>query len=516
MTTRPLASLMVVLLALVVASGAAFRLAEYAGDRSLWLDEAMLYRNVHTQSLGELAAGRLVGDQCAPAGFLLATRVVMAIAGDSEYALRFLPQLAAWAMLIALAVLAKRRIGGVGMVTAVALAAWSWPLVYYSNEFKQYSSDALVALLLFALALSVLGRPFTFRCAIKVGVAGLVALAFSQPVFFLLAALGTAGWIGSARRRQWAEVSRWSVAGFAWVALFAGQMWLGYDSILGNDALIAYHREVFLWPWTWDQITGALDQGVLASWISATSPEVYWAWALLVVFGAWAAWRADWREAVFIGGAVGFTLLASLLGFYPLAVRLLLFLLPLLFWLAGRAVGWLAGLNRGHAAPIAGIIAALLLFPLLRDSLAEARHPIHLEHLRPVLARVAVAAQPDDVILVWGPTGPAFDYYWPRVSHPFVPAHTLKLGPDEPVSAPAIAAQVAPLVAGRSRVWLVITHDNLGASRANLTGVVQALLHAYPPPSDLALPGSTAHALLFAQPVAPTHSPTAIPLGGPG
>jgi hypothetical protein len=423
----------------------------------------------------------------------------MAVAGDSEQALRFIPQLAGLALLGVLAALAWRRLNRVGMAVCLALAGWSWLLVYYSGEFKQYSLDALIAVLLFALGLTVLGRPFSARSAWLTGFAGLVALVFSQPALFVLAALGTAGLVGAGRRRQWPEAARWALAGVAWVALFAGQMWAGYDSILGNQALRAYHSELILSPWTWDQLAGALQQGLLNTWMLATSAQDYWAWAFLAALGAWAAWRVDKRESILIGGTLGFTLAASLLGVYPLAPRLLLFLLPLLFWLAGRGLGWLAELRRGKTEPLAGILATLLLWPMLKDSVAEARDPIHREHLRPVLARVATAARPGDVVLVWGPTGPAFDYYWPRVAHAGVPADTLPVGPDQLVPPAEIAAVVAPLVAGHGRVWLVITHDEEGASRDNLRALARAIGQTHPHVVNVGTDRDTALALLFDQ-----------------
>jgi len=503
-----MAGLVTVILAVIILSGAVFRLAEYAGDRSLWLDEAMLYRNVHTLPLSELAEGRLKGDQCAPAGFLLATRAVMAVAGDAEFALRFIPQCAGLALLGALAMLARRRLNRVGLATCLALAAWSWLLVYYSGEFKQYSLDALIAVLLFALGLGVLGRPFSARRAWGVGFAGLVALGFSQPALFMLAALGTAGLAGAWRRRCGSEAARWMLAGTAWVALFAIQMWMSYDSVLGNHALRAYHSELILSPWTWAQFTGAWQQGLWYTWTLATSAQDGWAWALVAAVGGWAAWRADRREVMLIGGTLGFTLAASLLGVYPLAPRLLLFLLPLFFWLAGRGMGWLAGLRQEKAELLAGVLAALLLWPMLRDSIAEARDPIHHEHLRPVLARVAAAARPGDVILMWGPTGPAFDYYWPRVAHAEVATDTLPVGPDKLVSPAEINALVAPLIAGHGRVWLVSTHDDQGASRDNLRALVQAIRQTHPQLTSAGTEQDTALALFFDPP--PSRGPSGV------
>ena len=73
----------------------------------------------------------------------------MTLAGGGEQALRFIPFAAGLGLLAAFGWLAWRRLGPAGGLTAAALAACSWPLIYYANEFKQYSSDALNCIFVF-------------------------------------------------------------------------------------------------------------------------------------------------------------------------------------------------------------------------------------------------------------------------------------------------------------------------------------------------------------------------------
>jgi hypothetical protein len=486
----------------ILLAGAVFRGVEYAADRSLWLDEAALAQNVLHLPLGDLAAGRLDNEQVAPPGFLLAARGVVTWAGGSEQALRFIPFAAGLGLLAAFGWLAWRRLGPAGGLTAAALAACSWPLVYYANEFKQYSSDALIAFLFFAFAEKIPAAPFSARRAWVVGAAGVAALEFSQPAIFALAALGVMGWVGAAREKRRGDCARWTAAGAAWVAFFGLQLWLSYDTALGNAALYAYHDELFLRLWPVASLAEVWQAGVLDTWVLATAPLTAWFWLGLVVLGVWAALRQAQgrpflqaqheerdevqggarREIIFIALAVFFTGLASLLHFYPLSSRLLLFVLPWMFWLVGRGADGLAGLARRMGwTPAIMAALAIGLWPVARGAVAEARAPIAREQLRPVVERLGLLAQPGEAILVFDLTHFAFEYYWPRVKHGDVPVRVARFEKDEPATPAEVAAKLAPLFAEHpARVWLVATHDDLGAAPDNLRAVAAALREKYP------------------------------------
>ena len=70
----------------VFALGAALRLTAFFHDRSLWLDEAMLARNVISRSYSELARP-LAYHQGAPLGYLAAVKTFVLIEGINEYRL---------------------------------------------------------------------------------------------------------------------------------------------------------------------------------------------------------------------------------------------------------------------------------------------------------------------------------------------------------------------------------------------------------------------------------------------
>jgi hypothetical protein len=480
-------------------SGVVFRVAEYAADRSLWLDEAALAKNILQQPISNLAAGRLGDSQVAPPGFSLSVRAVTALGGDGEPMLRLVPFMAGVTVLALVTLLAWRRLGPVGASATVALTAWSWPLIYYTNECKQYSTDALIAVLLFGLARKIMGQPLTTQRALAVGLAGWVALFFSQPALFGLAALGLFGVTLAAINKNWTEVARWSVVGVGWLSFFALLMWLSFDSTLGNSTLFTYHQNAFLRLWPLAEAWPVWHDTILGDWITATA-ETWKIWLGLLALGLWAGWQKHRRETVFIGLAILCVAGASLLQVYPLAVRLVLFLFPLLFWLIGQGAAWLAGLAQGR---VTWLVAALLLWaawPMERDGVAGARHPYAPEHLRPVAATLAQKVRPGDVVLVFDLTREAFGYYWPRMTHADVPVHAVIFEHDEPMLAATMAAKIAPFLdKNPTRVWLVATHDTLGAAPENLRTLVAVLRQRYPGAADFAPPGGTAQGVVFYQ-----------------
>jgi len=488
-------------LIVMVGAGIYLRAVEYAANRSLWLDEAALAQNVLHLPLGELAAGRLGDNQVAPPGFLLATRGVAAIGGGSEQALRLIPFVAGVGLLGIFGWWAGRRLGALGGFAATALLALSWPLVYYSNEFKQYSLDALIAFSLWASVGKILDGDFSARRAAATGAAGVAALWFSQPAIFSLAALGVMGLAGAVKANRSRAAWRWMAVGAAWAGFFALLLWLSYDTALGNTALYAYHDELFLRLWPAGVFRDVARVGGWENWKLATADASAWFWLGLVFVGAWAAWRnaGSRRETIFLGLGIFFTALASALRFYPLSARLLLFLLPGLFWWAGRGVDAVTSAAQGRKLGLPVALALLIgLWPLARAAVAEARAPSAREQLRPVVEELGRRARPGEAVLVFDLTRYAFDYYWARVAHAEVTVREVRFERDEPATAAEVAVKLAPLFKERpARVWLVTTHDDLSAAPENLRAVAAALRAVYSSAEFFGPANATAQGVVF-------------------
>ena len=141
-----------------IAVGAGLRLYFYLLNRSLWFDEALLALNLSGRSFAELLQP-LDYNQSAPLGFLLLQKTLISLLGNRDYWLRLIPLLAGLSSLPLFYLTARRFLRPAAVQVVLWLFALSPPLIYYSSECKQYSSDVLIALLLIWLAAPISSRP---------------------------------------------------------------------------------------------------------------------------------------------------------------------------------------------------------------------------------------------------------------------------------------------------------------------------------------------------------------------
>ena len=124
--------------AALIGLGIVARVARYASDRSLWLDESYLALNLMNRSYSELL-GTLDFGQGGPAGFLLLEKLAVDALGDSERALRLLPFLAGVASLCLFYAIARRLLTPVAVPIALLPFAVGYPFLTYAGMVKQYA-----------------------------------------------------------------------------------------------------------------------------------------------------------------------------------------------------------------------------------------------------------------------------------------------------------------------------------------------------------------------------------------
>jgi hypothetical protein len=136
------------LIVAIIGMGLILRTAKYLPAWSMRGDELAVALNLINRSAIDLITRPLDGDQAAPIGFLLVEKLLLVLFGKSEYILRLPAFVAGCASLILLQKLLSKTVGKYGNLFAMAASAFSWYLIYYSSELKQYSSDVLVCIIL--------------------------------------------------------------------------------------------------------------------------------------------------------------------------------------------------------------------------------------------------------------------------------------------------------------------------------------------------------------------------------
>ncbi|MBK9713112.1 MAG: glycosyltransferase family 39 protein [Kouleothrix sp.] len=398
-----------------ILAGVALRVWQYAANPSIWVDEAAIARNVLDRRPWQLF-GSLDFGQVAPPGFLLGIKLSVALLGPSEYALRLVPFVAGIASPALFFVVARSVLRPVGAVVATLMFSTAIPLIFFSSNLKQYSSDIAVTLLVIAIAIRLPLQSLSRRSACGFALVSLPLLFCSQAAVFPITVAGAVVLTDALltprpdRLNRLALVASWAAAVVA-AATYGSWTMAAVD----NAYLHRFWAQAFMpregsLAWLW-----ATAQNVFAGpppALGAFDGSLHYPWpalfAALLAIGAVAILRRAPARGVAVAGPVVLALAAAAAQAYPVGTRVSLFLLPslLLLVVAGaECVGRLV-----VRRPL-GEYAPALLVPLALATLAQQPPPRAPEHLRPVMQYVSDRWKPGDALWVYYGAGQAFLYY---------------------------------------------------------------------------------------------------------
>lgn len=448
----------------LVLLGVVLRLRQYLAGRSLWLDEAMLALNIVGRDFAGLFQS-LDYNQGGPVGFLLLEKLVITLLGNNELTLRLIPLLTGCAALVFFALLLQRLIGKNGLFLALGLMATATPLIYYSSEVKQYSSDVFVTVFLLWLAVENLVAENEKKLPISVfsmanlslAVAGALAVWFSHPAIFTLTGVGAALLF---QRDVWKDRGRLQsvlLVISTWVISFVVLYLVSLRGLAANTYLLDYWAEYFMplppWNnWGWFPSMGA---GTIEFVFGPESWAV--SIAVLMLMGGLVLFQRRQQYAVLFLVPVLAVLGASALGKYPFAGRMILFTAPIFIALAAAGVDvtfrplfgrrWLTLIN---------LVAwsAVLLYPSVTVAVGNFGQPKYPEHMRPSMAYLQQNRKPDDVIYVYYWATPAFRYY--ATFYGFSESDIVA-GHDYITNPPGLLTELDQFK-GHKRVWLLFSH----------------------------------------------------------
>lgn len=488
-----LAGLLALLLGVVV------RLAEYLSSRSLWADEARLAVNIVEKDYVRLA-GRLDENQAAPCGFLFATKWLAASLGSSENVLRLIPFVAGVLVLPMVWLAGRELLGKRGAVIALSFVAVSEPLIYFSNELKQYSVDALVSVLLVWLGVRA-DRGGGRMNWLLLGVVGCMALPMSHTAVFVCAGVGLALIWGA-----WSRSGLRGAVGPAVVVLaWAGMFFVLYMAVIRHASDNTYLRAF------WDGAFPGVDpvwyidvaMALFADPVGLTSAGLAAACAVVGAVGLWRAKRVD--LAILALPVVG-VLAAAALRIYPIrlpitfayppAGRLVLFIAPLLALLVAAGVEGLRQQGDKLARSFAVLAWVLLVGQPFSRAIARTVNPPERQELRQLLNTVAEHARSDDGVLLYFQAGPAYRFYLPRTkarNSLIATPYLLPSRGDWTLYEDDVAAVARP---GR-RVWVIYVDHPDWTAKSELNAVLLICSRYSTPVTHITAPGATAILLEF-------------------
>ncbi len=407
-------------------AGALFRLVPYFLRPSLWLDEARLALNIGGKSFASLL-GPLAYDQSAPPLFLWIEKLAMIVGGPNEYALRALPLLAGLITPVLTYFLAVRITGKTEAGLAAGLTALSPSLVQYSIQLKPYETDAMVCVgLLLAFAVDSSRRDDRGPGPVTLAL-GLVAVWVSVIAPFVLAAIAAASFPAVRRKPR-----MFSAVVVCWGLSFALVYWLAYRYASANPYLRWFwsERVLTLWvPGVLGRAYGAAREVLFTSVVSdvfevgdtllahacllVTASIV----AILALLGLRHLLRTYPAVAILFGGSISASLLASGLGLYPVAARMMLFAVPIMLTLLVVGATDLYRTRPQLRMVIVGVLGLIVAAGQLRN-VVRADDPYRSGHLRPAVAFLQAAMRQGEPIYVEAGALPAWTFYTTDWSHP--------------------------------------------------------------------------------------------------
>lgn len=441
---------------LALAAGA-FALRLYQLDvQPFWADEG--FTGYHARlPLPDLMREIIVVDHHPPLHYLI-LNAWQALAGSTEFALRYVSVFAGTLSVIVLGVLGGRTMGRATGLVAAGLMAVSPFAVWFSQEARMYA--LLMLLVLLSMLLAWLAATFqtgpdprSHRTAAALWFGyGLVLTGALFSHYYGLFAAPIAGVLVLAARPDRQTLTRWAVASGA-----AGLLFLAWVPALLNQASdMGGGGGPALWPWqTIGSLFSTWSVGEYASYDA--SILVVMAFVLLAMLGLVEMTVRD-RRGVLAAWLVTWTLVPPIVAWSASAIlgmelratgqMYYLFALPGFLLMVARGVA-AATLHITALSFVGAAAIALVAVP----SLLTQFNDVPKEDFRSTAALVSTRVAPGDAVMLHAESlYPAFDYYY-RARTPWIRAA---------VSDPAATdAWVREALAGTERVWLVLSHTEI-------------------------------------------------------
>lgn len=177
-----------IIICLILALGIFLRLKTYLYCRSFWYDEAALALNIMDRDFSGFFR-YLDYIQCAPPLFMVSSKITTNIFGTREWAFRLLPLIFGIFSMFAFYYLSKDILNKKwSILIANFLFAVNFQLIYYCQEFKQYSLEVLVTILAIYCIKKITPENLNSIKCLSLGIMFFVLFLLSMTAPFILAA----------------------------------------------------------------------------------------------------------------------------------------------------------------------------------------------------------------------------------------------------------------------------------------------------------------------------------------
>ena len=377
--------------------------------RSLWVDEAMLAYSFSKRSLlGIVTGGQFEYLQSAPLGWLVFEKMIVKFMGNSEFALRSGAMLSFVGIALLLVFVQKYYYDSPFPLSGAAIMLTIPFVLRYSNEFKPYMSDALVALLACACYAMYIKRNLL---AWHLAAIWCLLLCCSQTTCFVVCGLTLSSLAYAIAERDFREVRRFLIIGCTIAVVFVLYYLLWISRMtdvsamrnwwLGNNGYLPLPTSV-----------SNIEEGLNVIVALAKNIDPCWPIVLACVLGSvpLCLARRD-RLGTGIILVLATTTFASCIRFYPAESRLWLFAIPLMVLLVPSVLERLASPNHVMTIGVGILLLALSVCNTGIDIYSKKENVYYSgEEYKQELEFLANHVEAGDMVYVYAQTVPGFEY----------------------------------------------------------------------------------------------------------
>lgn len=454
---------------IIIIFGFIFRLSQYIFNRSLWLDEAYLAYYVLTKTYTDLTGA--INGIYAPLPFLWLAKFSATILGIHEYSLRLLPLFAGLISLPLfyrfLLYFFKPKIASV----ALLLFALNDSLIYYSSDFKQYSLDVMIALVIYMTIFKYIKSSKNISTVIFTSIVISLSLWFSQPAVFVVAGTAATLLLSALVKKNLSDLKKGLIISISSLFSFSLYYFFFLRLSLSDQKLMTFWNTSFL-PFPPRSATD-LDFYMQAAYSIFNEHllglNFFYIGVIFFIGGCFILFRRNRFYFCLLLLPLLLTAMASMMRLYLFTDRFLLFLIPSLLITLNYAVDYLS--NRKIHSIIKCLVLVILLYQPFITSFNFLLHPRVVEEIKPVLNYYEANYKPGDITYVYYGALPAFHYYRLQYNLTEIPYISGIESRNNPAAYPHDLAQLHG-----QRVWLIFSH-NYSSSAVDEEGLFIGLLN---------------------------------------
>ncbi len=319
-----------IIITLIILIGIYLRFKLYFAKLPFWLDEIMLSLSFIDRDIWGMFLP-LEANQKSPPLFLLGTFVIVKLFGFNEYSFRLLPVVSGISSLFLFYILLKDVIKNkIGIIAGMFIFSVSIGLVYYSAEFKQYSSDVVICIMLLILYKWLDISNISIKKTLIYTIASIILVLFSFPSMFIIPAIVITKMISGRKLNPKALIilSGVILSGLALcfydlqVFHFMRNFWCDFDQ---NGCIVFYNNFLYYY----------LQNNCMYFIYDFNFKNVIFLIGLLVL-GCGILYKDNKEKAILVSLIYVFAFSASVLKIYPFTGRLMLYFIPIYIMLLAK------------------------------------------------------------------------------------------------------------------------------------------------------------------------------------